>query len=83
MTYEIITVSPLAGALGAEIFGVDLSRPLPAAAVAEIRRAFLDNVIVVFRDQDLTPESHKAFARNFGSLHINSFFPTVDGRESG
>jgi taurine dioxygenase len=79
MSYEHITVKPVAGAIGAEVFGVDLSRPVADAALDEIHRAFLDNCVVVFRDQDLTPDSQKAFARNFGSAHINDFFPTVEG----
>ena len=79
MTYQHITVKPLAGAIGAEIFDIDLSQALSEAALGEIRRAFRDNLIIVFRDQNLTPDSQKAFARNFGSAHINDFFPTVEG----
>jgi taurine dioxygenase len=79
MTYQHITVKPLAGAIGAEIFGADLSQPLAPATLDEIRRASLENLVIVFRDQNLTPDSQKAFARNFGSAHINDFFPTVEG----
>jgi taurine dioxygenase len=79
--YEHITVSPIAGALGAEIGNVDLSKPLDDAVIGEIRHAFLDNLVIFFRDQDITPEQHKTFARHFGDLHINSFFPTVEGHE--
>ena len=43
MTYQHIQVSPISGALGAEISGLDLSTDLPDAVVAEIRRAWLDN----------------------------------------
>ncbi len=79
MTYQHITVKPLAGAIGAEILGIDLSKDIASEAMDEIRRAFLENLVVVFRDQDLTPDSQKAFSRHFGSSHINDFFPTVDG----
>lgn len=79
--YRHITVSPIAGACGAEIGGVDLAQPLDDATLAEIRQAFLDNLVIFFRDQDITPEQHKAFARHFGDLHINSFFPAVDGHD--
>ena len=79
MTYRHITVKPLAGAIGAEIFGPDLSQPLAPEVLDEIHRAHLDHLVIVFRDQDLTPDAHKSFARNFGSCHINSFFPTVEG----
>ncbi|NKB60137.1 MAG: taurine dioxygenase [Alphaproteobacteria bacterium] len=79
MTYQHITVKPLAGAIGAEIFDVDLSQPLAPTVLDEIHRAHLEYLVIVFRDQDLTPDSQKAFARNFGSAHINDFFPTVEG----
>ena len=79
MTYKHITVKPIAGAIGAEVFGPDLSKSLPPAVLDEIHRAHLDHLVIVFRDQILTPDSHKAFARNFGSAHINEFFPTVEG----
>ena len=79
MPYRHITVKPMAGAIGAEIFGTDLTKPLDAAALDEIHQAFLTHQVVVFRDQALTPDSQKAFAANFGSAHINDFFPTVDG----
>jgi len=79
--YEHITVSRVAGALGAEIGGVDLAKPLSDGALAEIRRAFVENLVIFFRDQDLTPDRHKAFARHFGELHVNDFFPRVDGHE--
>ena len=79
MTYKHITVKPIAGAIGAEVFGPDLSKSLPPAVLDEIHRAHLDHLVIVFRDQILTPDSQKAFARNFGSAHINEFFPTVEG----
>jgi taurine dioxygenase len=63
-----IDVRPLSGYVGAEIFGVDLSQPLDAAAVAEIRAALLQWKVVFFRDQDLTPAQHIAFGRQFGEV---------------
>lgn len=81
MSYRHIDVHPLSGALGAEIRGVDLSKELPDAVRAEIRDAFHENLVIFFRDQDLTPEQHLAFARHFGTLHTNAFFPTADGYE--
>ncbi len=61
-----IEVHPIAGALGAEIHGVDISRPLEREVVAEIRRTFLDHLVIFFRDQTLTPQAQLAFARQFG-----------------
>jgi taurine dioxygenase len=64
---QTITVTPIAGALGAEIAGVDLSRPLDADVVHTIRQALLDHLVIFFRDQDLTPASYMAFAEAFGT----------------
>jgi taurine dioxygenase len=63
---ESLRVEPVAGALGAEISGVDLSRDLSDATVAEIRRIWLEHLVVFFRDQDLPPARFLAFARRFG-----------------
>src|SRR5215831_17764195 len=65
-TYRHIEVQPVAGALGAEIRGVNLSAALPDEVIAEIRRAFLDHLAIFFRDQKLTPQEQLAFARRFG-----------------
>ena len=70
-SYRFIRVEPLAGALGAEISGVDLAKPLDVAAVGEIRRAWLEHQVLFFRDQPLSVDEHKAFARRFGELHIH------------
>jgi taurine dioxygenase len=58
-------VQPVAGALGAEILGVDLAK-LDDAMVAEIRRQWLDHLVIFFRDQDLTPAQFLTFAQRFG-----------------
>ncbi|HEX6005109.1 MAG TPA: TauD/TfdA family dioxygenase [Burkholderiales bacterium] len=65
-TYRRISVRPIAGALGAEIDGPDLSRPLDAETVVEIRRAFLAHLVIFFRAQRLTPQQQLEFARCFG-----------------
>lgn len=64
--YRTITVAPIAGALGAEICGVDLSDDLDPVVVAEIRRAWLDYLVVFFRDQELDDDRFIAFARRIG-----------------
>jgi taurine dioxygenase len=73
--YRHIEVKPWGGALGAEIFGVDLAQPLDDQTFAEIHQAFLDHLVIFFRDQDITPEQHKDFGRRFGSFHIHPFVP--------
>ena len=78
-TYETIEVRPIAGALGAEIHGVDLSKELSNHQFAEIRDVFRDNGVIFFRDQKLTPEQHIAFAERWAPININRFFTHVEG----
>ena len=66
--YQNLTVKPLAGALGAEIGGVDLSNPLDEATRNEILQAFYEYLVIYFYDQDITPEQHIEFAKLFGEL---------------
>jgi taurine dioxygenase len=63
---ESFKVEPVAGALGAEILDVDLAGELSDDTVAAIRRAWLEHLVVFFRDQDLPPARFLAFARRFG-----------------
>lgn len=74
-----LNVRRVAGALGAEIDGVDLSEPLDNATQDAIHQAFLDHQVIFFRDQDLSPEAHKAFARRFGPLNIHPYVRGMDG----
>ena len=61
-----ITVTPIAGALGAEIGGIDLGQPLAAGDVGAIRQALLDHLVIFFRDQSLTSAQYLAFAEAIG-----------------
>ena len=81
MDYRHIEVKPVAGALGAEIGGVDLAAPLDDETFAEIRQAFLDHLVIFFRDQDVTPDQHKAFGRRFGTLNVHPYVTPMDGHE--
>jgi taurine dioxygenase len=72
-------VNLLCGAGGAEIAGVDASRPVGAKVVAELRRALAEHCVIFLRDQDLTPEQQKAFARHFGPLAQTPFIKPLDG----
>ena len=67
----MITVTRLGKHLGAEISGVDLSKPLDSATFEEVRHAFFDNEVVVFRNQTLTPAQQIAFTRRFGVLEAH------------
>ncbi len=77
--FKRITVEPISGACGCEIGGVDLREPLDDETLAEIMLAFEQFLVIVFRDQDLTPEQHKAFSRHFGELTELPQAPTYDG----
>ena len=79
MTTNSITVEPIAGAVGAELHGVDLSRDLPDITIAGIRRALLDHGVIFFRDQNLDPEQHKALARRFGPIFVHPNFKGLGG----
>lgn len=69
-TYNHLTVEPITPILGAEVGPVDLA-DLNEATLAEIRQAFARHHVLVFRDQHLTREQHKAFGRLFGELHLH------------
>ncbi len=77
--YETITVDKLTPVIGAEISGVDLSKPLGNATFDEIHRALAENQVIFFRDQALTPQQHLAFGRLFGELHIHPAAPHEPG----
>jgi len=77
--YEAITVEKLTPLIGAEVGGVDLSRPLSPAQQSEIHRALIENLVIFFRDQRITPEQHLAFGRLFGELHLHPAAPHGEG----
>src|ERR1700712_903495 len=66
-----IEVRPLQPTIGAEIGGVDISRPLSTAQRDAIKAAILKYKVVFFRDQPLDNDQHAAFARNFGPLYTH------------
>ncbi|WP_293676324.1 TauD/TfdA family dioxygenase [uncultured Phenylobacterium sp.] len=70
---QTLTVRRVAGALGAEISGLDLARPLTDAVVAAIRQALVEHQVIFFRDQDLTPAQQTAFGARFGPLNIHPY----------
>ena len=73
MSYKRIEVQPVSGALGAEVSGVDPSQPLDEAVLAEIQSAWLEHLVLFFRDLDLSPAQFKAFAKLFGDIEIHPF----------
>lgn len=75
----MIDVRPIAGALGAEIFGVDLAR-LDDATFADIHQALLDHGVICIRDQVLTPDQQIAFARRWGEVHHHPYLKGLPDR---
>ena len=65
-TKSRLEVRPLASALGAEIFGVNLAEPLDDDTIETLREALLEHVVIFFRDQELTPQRLLALAERFG-----------------
>lgn len=69
--YDSFRLRSLTPHLGAEVDGLDLSQPLNDSQVADLRKAWADWGVLVFRDQILDREAHKAFGRYFGELHVH------------
>ncbi|CAM3444157.1 TauD/TfdA dioxygenase family protein [Paracidovorax anthurii] len=70
-SFDIRPLPDGAGPLGAEVVGLDLSRPLNAGDFGRIHRAHLAHHVLVFRDQRIAPAEHIAFSRRFGPLQIH------------
>lgn len=79
MRYRHMDVRPVAGALGAEVFGVDLARPLATDVLAEIRHAWLEHLVLFFRDQHLDAGQYLAFARCIGEPVEYPMLKGLDG----
>ena len=66
-----VETTRLSWALGAEVHGVDLSKPLSQDAIEGVRQALNENLVLVFRNQTLTPKQHVEATRQFGQLMIS------------
>jgi taurine dioxygenase len=83
--HETIDVKPLAMTIGAEVSGVDLTKPLPGQQIGELRAAFLRWKVLLFRNQPLDHAQQVAFSRQFGVCtpahavygHQDEAFPEV------
>lgn len=78
MTSPTLDIVPLTGALGAEVSNIDLAEPLECAARDAVRDALLENQVLVFRDQELTPQRQVEIARIFGRPAIYPFLKGLD-----
>lgn len=77
---QTLNVRRVAGALGAEISGVDLGQNLPDATIAAIRQALVEHQVIFFRDQTLTPAQQVAFGARFGPLNIHPYVAGMAGQ---
>ena len=78
--YTSITCKPYAPNLGAEIYGVDLSRPVSDSQFNEIHQAFLQYQVLFFKEQkEIPPEQQVIFGKRFGPLHTHPAAPTMPG----
>ena len=77
--YSRITPKPLSPTVGAELEGVSLAEPMDDETFDEVHRALLEFKVIFFRDQNITPEQHVAFAGRFGALETHPFVPHRDG----
>ena len=74
-----IQVKRIAGALGAEVSGLDLARPLSDQQAAALRAAWLEHLVLFFRDQPLMPAQYMAFARRIGQPVEYPFVRGIEG----
>jgi taurine dioxygenase len=76
-----LTIRPLTSAIGAEVEGVDLREPLDDAAIAAVRAALLDHLVLFFPDQDISPTDQVRFARYWGEPMKSTGTRTTDNIE--
>ena len=72
-----LQIERLTAAIGARVRGIDLAVTPDAATVATISAALVEHHVLFFEGQTLTPDRQRAFARQFGELHIHPIYPTV------
>jgi len=75
----VLTVTPVCGALGGEVSGIDLGQLLSEATMQEIHQALLEYEVLFFRDQNLSPEAQTRFAEWFGAPQLHQAYPHVEG----
>jgi taurine dioxygenase len=77
--YTSIVVEPKAGSVGADVTGIDLSKPLDDGTFDELHDAFLRYLVLAIREQDITPDQHLTFARRWGTVLPHPYVPSIDG----
>ena len=78
-----MTITKLTRHIGAEISGIDLSSPLSKSEENAVYDALIDHCVIFFRDQDIDPAHHLAFARSFGEIdQPHPVYAHVEGYEA-
>ena len=75
----MITARPIAGALGAEIEGINLTQSLCQDDYKQIRKLLIEHEVIFFRNQDISPAQQKDLAHSFGPLQTHPAYETVEG----
>jgi len=78
--YNTLIAKPYAPNLGAEVYGIDLSKGITDEQYTEIRDAFLKYQVLFFKNQsEIPPEIHVDIGKRFGTLHHHPAAPTMKG----
>lgn len=77
-----LRVEPSGEACGARVTGVDLSRPLDPATVAELRAIWLEHLVLAFPDQTIGDDDLERFTGYFGGFGVDPFFAPIAGRQN-
>ncbi len=80
MGTRLIEIETLTPTIGAIVTGADLTAPMSDDLFSEIHAAWMEHLVLFFRNQPLTPEQHLAFGRRFGELHIHPAAPFAQGQ---
>jgi taurine dioxygenase len=79
-SYKTFQLTPATPTIGANVTGIDLSRPVSPEQVADIRRALLAHQVLFFRGQSrIEPEVQLELGRQFGKLHLHPTLPHLEG----
>ena len=74
-----LNIKPLSGCIGAEIHGIDLTKPITHELYIQLRERLVEDEVIFFRDQAITPAQQYALASMFGPLQSHPAYQTVEG----
>ena len=74
MGYQTIETEPLTPGIGAIVHGADLTKPLTDEVFADIHEAWMQHLVLFFRDQPMSFDAHLALGKRFGDLQRRPFY---------